>query len=104
MENLNNLPPFYIGQKVVCNRGALWFLNDEIVVGPKKDEHVIIKNLYNHPIDGWIIDLVEYPSSNIEEYFIVVEDGEFNFKPLQEQKFPLISYSKVLEEVEVGSN
>lgn len=117
MENLNNLPPFFIGQKVVYITGrslpknfesrVLSIRNDGCKCSPwlikihkdskestydiKKYDNVICAtcgclipvNIYNQQSGYW------YATS---------------FRPLQEQKFPLISYSKVLEEVEVGSN
>lgn len=111
MENnsLNNLPPFYVGQKVVC-------VDSENTVS-------IHKMLFNknqiytvHSIKKtnccklWVINIGIKDDADILICPCGKEsknDNHFRasrFKPLQQQSFPLISLSKVIEEQLIPAN
>lgn len=104
MNILNNLSPFYIGQKVVYITG---------IYHPKNTIYTI-KDIIKYPCGCYGIDIGEKDTYGISicgdhnSYLntpsnIAYYDSN-SFRPLQELKFPLISYSKVLEEQLVGSN
>lgn len=88
--NLGNLPPYYIGQKLICINEDGWINEDGLPCeGPSKNETVTFMGMR----DGGIV-LKEYP----EEWW----PGEFI--PAQESKLKIISYSKILEEELVSAN
>lgn len=108
MEN-KNIPPFYVGQKV------------EYITGnnmPKYSKH-IVSNVYKSPCGCWMIDINN--TSKIQtlgehSYWECCEckgkiyDYNFygwyatSFRPIQEQTFPLMTYSKVIEKELVSAN
>lgn len=111
-----NLPPFYIGQKVVYITG----LNM-----PKGTIDVVVAIKKSHcKCTEWMILLQAnrsraiYPKNPLathfqcpacgEAYPVLAYNQEYwdanSFRPLEEMKFPLIKYSKVLEEQLVSSN
>lgn len=109
MNSLNNLPPFYIGQKVVYITG---------IHMPKGSIHTV-SDYHEAPcgcksiaINGHKITRKtgEFNCTDHPGEFIGTYDNDDNtyypesFRPLVEQTLPLISYSKVLEEVLVGTN
>ncbi len=98
MENLNNLPPFYVGQKVVCvkthTRGIY-----------KKGQVFTVQNIYMQTCGcQWVINIGYYsdiPTMKCSTCGLVYKnDSAFkctSFKPLQESVFPSLTMSKVLE-------
>ena len=105
MENLNNLPPFYVGQKVVANCNHIsGIVKDKIytVLGVYKSHCGYAINV------GIQINLNVYNNTNsictcgavfkkpIESYGIH-EVSTTRFSPLQDQVFPSLTMSKVLE-------
>lgn len=105
--NLKNLPPFYVGQKVVYVTGNCM---------PKHSIHTI-HNITQHVCGCWCVDIglklnrqyttycchcgnkTKYlPSSDIDWF------TSRAFRPLQSQSFPLISLSKVIEKQLVSAN
>lgn len=108
---MSNIPPFYIGQKIeaIINHTDGDF---------KKGDRFIVKSLVKKPCCGrWTVDVgTPYDYINYSGYNCCGDCGgrylaECNFyyhpklfRPVQEQKFPLIEYKKVLEEVPVGAN
>lgn len=114
MENNLNLPPFYIGQKVVYVTGRNM---------PKDSVHIVLDvkkgnckcSDYEIKISVDSVEVyVSAKTTHIQCYdcHTVVSIGDHNsgywaassFRPLQEQSYPLIKYSKVLEEESVCSN
>lgn len=111
-ENLNNLAPFYVGQKVVYITGYNMPKNTVCVVTAvfKKPYcncwHIDINKpnpggLYNHP--------GKYNCTECGSVYTVHESqlrgwAASSFRPLQEQSFPLIKYTRVLKDVPVSAN
>ncbi len=93
MENLN-LPPFYPGQKVICVVSDEWFDVDsnKELPGPKKNDTVTVHKCI---IDKgeWILILKEYDPESIDGY-LYEENGTVYFKPVQQQSFPLMTFTK----------
>lgn len=110
--NLNNLPPFYIGQKVIYITG---------ISMPKNSTHVV-SDVWQEPCGCWAIYInnqkvefvpKEYTNcvcqfcNRITPNIGKIKDNCWlaaSFRPLIEQTFPLIKYSKILEEVPVSAN
>lgn len=93
MNPLENLPPFYVGQKVVYVFEGNWHdvQTNEPAVGPKKGEIVTVTCLL---VDGeWCLKALEYSS---DDWFPC-----FEFKPLQESPFPSLTYERVIEKESV---
>lgn len=103
----SNLAPFYIGQKVIYITG---------IHMPKNSIHTVL-NVKQIDCGHWVIDIGK--NSNIPYTYVgcaICNTGttQFishvdwfaanSFRPVQEQKFPLISYSKVLEEELICAN
>ncbi len=102
----NNLPPFYIGQKVVYVTG----------INMPKDSVHVVKNILKMNCGCYLLDV----GKETENYgFLLCTDHNQTrteiidniawfystaFRPSQEAKFPLIKYSKLLEEVQVCEN
>lgn len=95
MEKLN-LPPFYAGQKVVC-------IKDWPQYGLIKDKVYTITGVLKCTC-GWVG--VYYGVKNMDSFgFTCYVGGQPNewctepdkFVPIQEQKFPLITLSKIQE-------
>lgn len=86
----NNLPPFYVGQKVVCINEKGWvevFPFKEVVCdGPKLNEICTIRDFDQ---SGYLL-LVGYPGGFDDGFYPAA------FVPF-EQNFQSISYEKVLE-------
>lgn len=101
MENLNNLAPFYVGQKAVCIKHEIDEWIDENtgqeMSGPKANEIIIVSKCFLNN-NKWEINLIGY-GNHINDSFNVIDTntGRFLFKPIQEQSFPLIKLSKVIE-------
>lgn len=102
MSNLNNLPPFYVGQKVVC-------------VDDTNQCNDTVESCQGYVVEGQKLTVKDFSRAGGVRFYEVFGgyhygDGEEagyepkRFRPLEEQKFPLISMTKVLEEVEVCSN
>lgn len=117
MEHLNNLPPFYIGQKVVYITGIqLPIYTQDTVIDIIKNNckccEYLIK-VKKHPGEKTIIE-DKHPYVRCADCAHIVLTSEWNktigywlassWRPLQEQTFPLISMKKVLEEQLVCSN
>lgn len=88
MQNLNNLPPFYIGQKVVAllnytGKSGAAIIKDEIY---SVFEITKIKN-------QWSIKI----SLNGNYWSIINSQGIIFFAPAQKETFPIIELSKVIE-------
>lgn len=104
-----DIPPFYIGQKVVCINTI--FTGRGMKPPLIKDKTYIVKSIIKCTCNSYKIDigfLSGIGSSKClcghktySEKWHVRAD---RFKPLQEIKLPLMSYSKILEEELVGVN
>ncbi len=106
MEKIN-LPPFYVGQKVVYITG---------INMPKDSVHTVL-GIIHHPCGCYSIDIGRRYSNTHkrsscfthQHAFVTINNNiryvmATSFRPLQEQTFPLLTYSKVLEEVPLGAN
>lgn len=89
--NLNSLPWYYIGQKLICINDSGWMdgIDGTYCDGPTKNEIVT----YNGFSDEGLF-LKEYPD----------EWWPSEFVPAQESKLKTISYSKVIEKELVSAN
>jgi len=94
--NLNNLPPFYVGQKVVCVSSIGPYKKDNIytimifqackICGQKRVG--CLKSGKTNCIGGSCVH------TEVTGYALVYPT---RFAPLKEQSFPLIELSKVIE-------
>lgn len=102
------ITPFYVGQKITyIGNSNSWYDNDgNPEPGPKREESLTVMRSYIEPATGlWAIDLKEYPPKSSDDgYVCETIDHQMLFVPIIEAKFPLISYSRVMEEVLVGEN
>lgn len=105
MGKLNNLPPFYIGQKVVYITGSFM----------SKGSIHTVKGVNQYSCGCWLIDIgtvgnnpngtychkhgENYCTTSPIDYW-----ASLSFRAYQEQKLKLISLTKVLEEVEMCEN
>lgn len=101
-----NFAPFYVGQKVICVKETRWFSASKkgVVQGPKKNEKCTVSDVIK--MEGyWLIQLKEHAvePGDIGFHYLGL-DGQPNFLPAEQMKFPLVEYKKVLEEVKVSSN
>jgi len=96
MNELNNFAPFFVGQKVVYITGKCM----------AKDSIHVVRGVTQYSCGCWAIDIGE--SHNSRGCYCSKHNSDpiytrkayyqaSSFRPLQEQKFPLISYKKVLE-------
>jgi len=107
--SLNNLPPFYIGQKVVYITGH----------NMPKDSIHIVYDYYQSECGCWSIAIDNKPfeiketlrrcicCNDIRNGKAFINNTGWiytSFRALKEQSFPLLTYSKVLEEVGVSAN
>jgi hypothetical protein len=103
MENLNNLPPFYVGQKVVYISG---------VNMPKYSRHIVL-DIIKWPCGCWYID-VGQKVSNVavnarclehDARMMVNNDVKYflasSFRQEEKQTYPLIELKKVIEKEKV---
>lgn len=92
------ITPFYVGQKLVCVAPAWGCWRSHIthasVRGPRKGTVVTCDGFDE---TGCVL-LKEYQLNPAEGFECI------HFRPVQEQKLALVTYSKVLEEVPVGAN
>jgi len=107
MDSLNNLPPFYVGQKVVALSNGLVRRKGKVYTVTMLDKckcgHIIhLDNITYEPNDmnGKPITKGEKYECNCGD--IIVHDGfakfySDNFAPIQESPFPSLTYSKVVE-------
>lgn len=95
MENLNNLPPFYEFQKIVCIDGIHEPFTPDVPIGNDPKLHGIYIVKYCSFEDGcWWVALKGYS-------YLYEAKG---FAPLSEQKFPLIKLTKIIEKELVSAN
>lgn len=110
MEQLKNLPPFYIGQKVVYITGTNM---------PKWSKH-IVSDVFKFPCGCWAIMVVGNQKKHVlpkkSDLWECVQCGKTfsdrvlcgflasSFRSLQKQTFPLITYSKIIEKELVSAN
>lgn len=97
--NLNNLPPFYVGQKVVYITGNNM---------PKNSIHIIL-GIIRMPCGCWVLDIGKKRSSfkrltcMLHDYSKKVMDSDVNyfnstsFRPLLESPFPSLTFKEVIK-------
>lgn len=104
------IAPFYIGQKIVCVN--VHFTKESGLRPPLvKDKTYIVKSIIKCECGSYKID-VGLPSiigstvclCGCKTRSLKWHVRADRFRPLEELKLPLITYSKVLEEVLVGTN
>jgi hypothetical protein len=104
-----NIPPFYIGRKVVCikdhSRGAV-----------KKGQEYIIKDIIPGCCeeDSWWVDVgykapenlrfVTCPNCNNIGTKNIGYIAYYLFAPIEEQQFSKVTYTEILEAVEMCNN
>jgi hypothetical protein len=93
-----NLPPFYIGQKVICITSGIWHHEQtgEPCNGPKRNDMCTVRGYEDIKTYGY-----EFP------LLVGYDDEGFDyrgFKPLQELKIPFMEYSKIVEKELVSAN
>lgn len=101
MDNLKNLPPFYIGQKVVCIQSHSQNL---YVKGKEYEIKDIVKGCSHYPFllylgikkEGRIG--TKCPTCNNMLHSELFLADSLNFKPKSKATLPLISLSKVIEQ------
>lgn len=114
--SLNNLPPFYIGQKVVYITGRnMPKLSKHIISDIKQEDcgcwvmsingHKLHSALPPKPYKGFTCDICNGVMFEIWTSTDGLDGWNPNsFRAIKEQSFPLLTYSKVLEEVAVSAN
>lgn len=106
---INNTPPFYVGQKIVCIKTH----SERLVV--EKQKYTVLR-CYIHCCGGWAVEVKEVLSTMKDNS--VSKVGEIRicytrkhrsistgfhplsallFAPIQQTKFPLMSFSKITE-------
>lgn len=102
----NNIPPFYIGQKVVCIKD-----HNDPECELRLNKVYTVRSLWLCKC-GWSVDVgIKDPCVLLEEdtiYYCNVCEVEQNtdswlllcnrFRPLQEQKAPMLTFTKIKEE------
>lgn len=96
--NLNNLAPFYVGQKVVC-------IKTHTIGIYKQGQVFTITDVYIQKCGcKWVVNIGVFSNIPTMECsscgFNYSQDNGFaasSFKPLQESVFPSLTMSKVLE-------
>lgn len=86
--NKLNLPPFYVGQRVVCINTDGWAEESgrgDPCDGPKYKEELVVNHLYLEDYE-WAIVFNKYGSEGYEHYW---------FKPLESIKPPLLTFQQV---------
>ncbi len=85
--------PFYVGQKVICIDGSQWYdsTTGYPVNGPEQDKV--------YTISGFDDDYLKLNGFDQEDSFCPKY-----FRPLEQLKFPLMKYSKVMEEQLISEN
>lgn len=105
MENLNNLPPFYVGQKVVATK------NHPLGAFKKDDKFTILQ--ISKKCCSWNVTIgITMPNLTSECRKcgrIWFSDGQWWFlsewfAPIKEQKFPLIKLTRIIEKELVSAN
>lgn len=100
----NNIPPFTIGQKVVCINDVFFSHGIDGEITPKNGNTYTVRGIFNS-VRGFSITLVEI--KNNERMYrdgllkIVVTECRFlahRFRPLQELKAPILTFEKIKEE------
>lgn len=89
MENELNLPPFYVGQKVVVDSSGItreYEIKHRGLIN-KGDVYVVSGNVFDTKWNLWYTYLKGISFALASEFL----------KPIQEQKFPLITLSKIQE-------
>ncbi len=104
MENLNNLPPFFKGQKVVCIKSHSQGIF-------RKGQTFTVTSV-EFVCCAWVVrvgikNVAPFCQCNCLKLYPSGLDSDFEpscFAPLQEQKFPLIKLSKIIEKELVSAN
>ena len=110
MENLQNLCPFYVGQKVVMIENFKRQLtNHERNLGikiPTKGNIYTVREVERGSHGGWFIKLVEIvnPSAAFIDSYGEPTWNVVKFAPIKEQKFPLIKLTRIIEKELVSAN
>lgn len=95
-----NIAPFYQGQKLVYigkSNGRNWMHEDgSDASGPSTNEKVTCSRCFLEKGE-WAICLVGYGNRDEDCFYIHDEEGNVVFKPLQEQKFPSLTFKEVVE-------
>lgn len=93
-----NIPPFYIGQKIVCINNSGWYnINTGETYGPYYKEVCIVTGYENIELYGY-----KYPLLNCYG-----NEGGFDFmefKAAQQIIFPLMKYSNIIEKEIISAN
>ncbi len=99
--NLNNLPTFYSGQKVVFKLKTITLIGKDRskVICPKDGEIVTIHSASDKINGHWNIAEYLYQTNGKPQ-----STHSNNLSPLKAQSFPLMTYSKVLKEVLISNN
>ena len=104
-----NLPPFYVGQKVVC-------IKDHTEGIVKKGQEYIIMDIVPGccSVDAWWVDIGYKPSPKVlylqcpichqisQDHLQYL--AFYLFAPIEEQKFSKVTYTEILEAVEMCNN
>lgn len=87
---LNNLPPFYVGQKVVCIRDgeANSFFRTVIIKKNTNHEITECKYIKDDPLcyDGWVVKVKQFPDT----WWTYSR-----FRVIEQKRFPSIRFSEV---------
>lgn len=97
MNNLSNLPPFYIGQKVVAiknhSQGVFKKGDTFTVLGVSKHCCKWCIEIGIQGMGKWECSVCNVEHPHIKEWFMHAD----MFSPIQEQSYPLMTFSKIVE-------
>lgn len=109
MEGLNNLPPFYVGQKVVCVRSCdstKWGTGDK-VNGVVKGETYTIKAIAPNCCGvGFMVDVGLIPKYDVlcskccKNLGKTLWANPKLFAPIEKQNFPLMTFKEIVKKEE----
>ena len=95
MENLNNLPPYFPGNKAITKSApadGIWQcrISGKITCGPRKGDVVKILNIFFNG-NCYLLELDGYPLPKGQGFTAI------NFEPIQESPFPSLTWSEVVK-------
>lgn len=103
---MQQLPPFYIGQKVISILSHLCGLH-------KKGDKFIVTGVFKKCCD-WTITIGITSEKKYSQCYTCKQDylrgtlevqfGSIAFAPIEEQEFKQVTFEKILEEMPVGAN
>lgn len=93
-----NIPPFHVGQKIVCIDDVFFYHGSRGERTPVKDKVYTVRGVY-HSINGFSITLVEIINPPMQ-YYNIFSECRFltkRFVSVKEQTAPLLTFENIKE-------